>query len=40
MKIDVQGAEERVMIGAKETIERDHPAILIEMDDEALRPMG
>lgn len=40
MKIDVQGAEERVLRGAQETIQRDHPAILVEMDDEALRQMG
>ena len=39
MKIDVQGAEERVLRGAQETIQRDHPAILVEMDDEALRQM-
>ena len=40
MKIDVQGAEERVLRGAQETIQRDHPAILVELDDEALRQMG
>jgi FkbM family methyltransferase len=40
MKIDVQGAEERVLRGAQETIKRDHPAILVEIDDEALRQMG
>ncbi len=40
MKIDVQGAEERVLRGAQKTIQRDHPAILVEMDDEALRQMG
>jgi FkbM family methyltransferase len=40
MKIDVQGAEERVLRGAQETIERDYPAILVELDDEALRKMG
>lgn len=40
MKIDVQGAEERVLRGARETIRRDHPAILVEMDDDELRKMG
>jgi FkbM family methyltransferase len=40
VKIDVQGAEERVIRGAQETIKRDHPAILVEVDDEALRQMG
>ena len=40
IKIDVQGAEERVLQGAQETIQRDHPAILIEIDDDALRHMG
>jgi len=40
MKIDVQGAEERVLRGAQVTIQRDHPAILVELDDEALRQMG
>ncbi|MBI3798166.1 MAG: FkbM family methyltransferase [Deltaproteobacteria bacterium] len=40
IKIDVQGAEERVLRGAQETIQRDHPAILVELDDEALRQMG
>lgn len=40
IKIDVQGAEERVLRGAQETIKRDHPAILVEIDDEALRQMG
>jgi len=40
MKIDVQGAEERVLRGAQETIQRDHPAILVELDDEALQQMG
>jgi FkbM family methyltransferase len=40
LKIDVQGAEERVLRGAQETIQRDHPAIYIEIDDEALRQMG
>lgn len=40
MKIDVQGAEERVLRGAQETIKRDHPAIFIEIDDQALQQMG
>jgi len=40
MKIDVQGAEERVLRGAQKTIQRDHPAIFVELDDEGLRKMG
>ena len=40
MKIDVQGAEERVLRGAQETIQRDHPAIFVELDDVGLRQMG
>ncbi|MBT3294329.1 MAG: FkbM family methyltransferase [Verrucomicrobia bacterium] len=39
MKIDVQGAEERVLRGAGEMIARDHPVIFIEMDDTGLRKM-
>lgn len=40
IKIDVQGAEERVLKGAQETIKRDHPALFVEMDDVAMRKMG
>ena len=39
IKIDVQGAEERVLRGAQETIKRDHPALFVEMDDVAMRKM-
>ena len=39
IKIDVQGAEERVLKGALETIKRDHPALFVEMDDVAMRKM-
>lgn len=39
IKIDVQGAEERVLQGAQETIKRDHPALFVEMDDVAMRKM-
>ncbi len=40
IKIDVQGAEPRTLAGAQETISRFHPAIFIEIDDEALREAG
>lgn len=40
IKIDVQGAEERVLNGAQEILERFQPALLMELDDEALREMG
>ena len=40
IKIDVQGAEERVLRGAPRTIERFHPALFLEMDGEALRKMS
>jgi FkbM family methyltransferase len=36
IKIDVQGAEMRVLAGAMAILERDHPALLIEIDDQAL----
>ena len=37
IKIDVQGAESRVLAGAGETIAAFHPALFIEVCDEALR---
>lgn len=40
IKIDVQGAEPRTLAGAQETISRFHPAIFIEIDDEALSAAG
>jgi FkbM family methyltransferase len=40
IKIDVQGAEERVLEGALETIRRFRPALYVEVDDAALRQMG
>jgi len=40
IKIDVQGAEERVLQGARATIQRDYPAIYLEVDDDALQRMG
>jgi len=36
IKLDIQGAEPRALAGASETIFRFHPAIFIEIDDEAL----
>lgn len=40
IKIDVQGAEPRVLEGASATINQHHPLILIEIDDEALLSSG
>jgi FkbM family methyltransferase len=40
IKIDVQGAEMRVLAGAESCINRDRPAIFIEIDDHALRQLG
>lgn len=36
IKIDVQGAEMRVLQGARKTIERAHPAFFVEIDESAL----
>jgi len=40
IKIDVQGAEVRVIDGARGTIARHRPALFVEIDDSALRAMG
>ena len=40
MKIDVQGAEERVLKGAMETLGQLRPAVFMEVDDAALRAMA
>jgi FkbM family methyltransferase len=40
IKIDVQGAEHRVLSGARETLRRLRPTILVEVDDQALRAMN
>ena len=40
VKIDVQGAEPRVIEGALRTLERCRPALLVEIDDRALREAG
>jgi FkbM family methyltransferase len=40
IKIDVQGAEVRVLRGARATIARFHPHLFVEVDDRALREAG
>ena len=40
IKIDVQGAEARVLAGAAETIEKFRPALFVEVDDESLKKYG
>jgi FkbM family methyltransferase len=40
VKIDVQGAEARVLAGAAETLQRFRPTLLVEVDDERLRRQG
>ncbi|MGE3476290.1 MAG: FkbM family methyltransferase [Rhodospirillaceae bacterium] len=40
VKIDVQGAEERVLDGAAQTLGRVRPAWFVEVDDDHLRAMG
>lgn len=40
IKIDVQGAEMRVLAGAKATLAKFHPALVIEIGDEQLRSFG
>jgi FkbM family methyltransferase len=40
MKIDVQGAEERVLRGAMGTLRELRPAVFMEVDEAALRTMG
>jgi FkbM family methyltransferase len=40
IKIDVQGAEVRVLRGARETIRRFRPALYVEIDDGALTAAG
>ena len=40
IKIDVQGAELRVLQGAAWTLQSSRPALLVELDDKALRSQG
>jgi hypothetical protein len=39
VKVDVQGAEERVLLGAQRTLASIRPAWFVEVDDDALRAM-
>ena len=40
IKIDVQGAEEQVLLGAEQTLSRTRPAWFVEVDDAHLSEMG
>jgi FkbM family methyltransferase len=40
IKIDVQGAEMRVLQGASILLQRSHPTLFVEVDDNALRKQG
>lgn len=40
IKVDVEGAEERVFRGARETLERFQPVLLLEMNEKSLRLQG
>jgi len=40
VKIDVEGAEMKVLTGMKEIIQRDHPTMVIEISDPWLRELG
>ncbi len=40
IKVDVQGAEARVLAGARETVERFRPTLFLEVDDQQLRRYG
>ena len=40
IKVDVQGAEERVLAGARRAMQRFHAALFLEVDDHLLRQYG
>ena len=40
LKIDVQGAEKLVLVGARHVIETHRPAVFVELDDAALEQFG
>jgi len=40
IKLDVQGAEARILAGAETTLQRYRPALLVEVDDQRLRGQG
>ena len=40
IKVDVEGFEMEVLLGARAVIERDHPTLFIELDDDNLKESG
>jgi FkbM family methyltransferase len=40
IKVDVQGAEARVLAGARQTLEKFRPALFLEVDDQQLKQFG
>lgn len=40
IKVDAQGSDFRALVGLRQTIERDHPAIVFEWEDRLANPRG
>jgi FkbM family methyltransferase len=40
LKVDVEGAEFGVLLGARELLKRDHPVLMLELDEPLLKSMG